>query len=607
MQHTKNEPFSSAAAYRSSMSPPLPQASSSFSPSSHPVSNGAIAAAGYERAPLVKSPPPASTLVIQEPVPSPSPSPAPAVSTDASHRNGKAGDALSAKSSNKRDGTASISKSNRSSGATSWFYGGPDSFIRVPSRIAFLYILASTVEAVIVITLVAFIFARIVTQVDNLTQDLKTISVYLAVFVFGCVFQVLMSWDAVRLKNTLQLIGVLIFNLALTVTAAIEIRQVRDALNAQDRVAGGFPCPDDPNRLCRAQSLFPSVERYLIAVTAVCFLFEFLLAFLTFKLWKEFGWVIYQKIGADLRVRSMFFWYQLFVVFLKFTFFFGVGFTVIYLILVAETMDWEYGVTIAAVPIAIVALFAAGFAARREWTSLMVLSLLLMVAGLTYFVYKVTQVWLPGTRDEYTYVHTTITFISGFAIASLGLTLLNGCVCLFNFNQGLKPAHDAIGTFGGVHRQRKSRAGASGAATATGNGDAEAGVLDLDDANEMEAEKYEHAWTPHGADPRRGSRTMQGPVYGSSPGEMVFADRRTSGVQPYGLHSPTRPIPGSTPVYAPQPMVPAALQSGSPSHSPHPPSQQFYAQHQQQPMPDPNAAFLDAHQPRPTASRVSLD
>ncbi|KAJ9477135.1 hypothetical protein PHBOTO_000838 [Pseudozyma hubeiensis] len=590
------------------MSPPPRAPSASFSPPPHAVSNGAVAAAGYERVPPVNSAPPASTLVIQEPPAPSTPSPAPAAASGAP-RKGTAGEARSAKHSNNRDGAASISKSNRSSGGTSWLYGDSDSFIRVPSRNAFLYLVVTAIEAAIVITLVTFIFVRIVTQVDNLSQNLKTVSVYLAVFVFGCVFQVLISWDAVRLKNTMQLIGVLIFNLALTATAAIEIRQVRDALNAQDRVAGGFPCPDDPSRLCRANSLFPSVERYLIAVTGVCFVIEFFLIYLTFKLWKEFGWVIYQKIGADLRVRRMFFWYQLFIVFLKFAFFFGVGFTVIYLILVAQTTDWEYGVTIAAVPIAMVALFAAGFAVRREWTSLMVLSLLLMMAGMAYFVFKLTQVWLPGTRDEYTYVHTTITFISGFACASLGLTLLNGLICLFNFHKGLKPAHDAIGRFGGVHRQRKSR---SGPGVGAGNGDTEAAVLDLEDEeNDREGEKGQNGMTNGGPDPRMGGGAMQSPMCASPSGEMTFADRRASAVaQSYAMHSPTPASPGNGPLYAPQsphatPHIPASLQPASPMHSPRPTSQHFYPQQQQ--LPNPYTTLADSHPAKPTASRVSLD
>uniref|UniRef100_V5EGI8 Uncharacterized protein n=1 Tax=Kalmanozyma brasiliensis (strain GHG001) TaxID=1365824 RepID=V5EGI8_KALBG len=587
--HIANEePFSSAAAYRSSMSPvasPQPRPISSSAP------NGFAAGptpAGYERPHPAKSPPPASSLVIQDPASSPAPM------TASTAQRANTATARSARSS-KRDGTASISKSARSS-ATSWYPGSPNSPTRVPSRNAFLYILISTIEAAIIITLVAFIFARIVTEVDDFSQNLKTVSVYLAVFVFGCVFQVIISYDAVRLKNTMQLIGVLIFNIALTVTAALEIRQIRDALNAQDAIEGGIPCADDPNQLCAARNLFPTVERYLIAVSGVCFLAEFFLAAMTYKLWKDFGWIIYQKIGADLRVRRMFFWYQLFIVFLKFAFFFGVGFTVIYLILVAQTTDWEYAVTIAAVPVAMVALFAAGFAVRREWTSLMVVSLFLMIVGLVYFVYKLTQVWLPATRDEYTYVRMTITFISGFAILMLALTLLNGFVCLFNFHKGLKPAHDAIGTFGGVHRQRARKD------KDTGNNDD--GNADLDGT--VDAEKQPNGHRGSVVDSRRTSM-LQSPGY-SSYAEAPMQGRRMSTQPIYEANHGSAVPPALQPGGIASPIPHHAV---SPTQSP-PPT----ALHPQYGYPQqiPPQAYQPQAQPiaestplKPTASRVSLD
>ncbi|CCF53726.1 hypothetical protein NDA11_006952 [Ustilago hordei] len=634
-----DEPFSSAAAYRSPVASPPPRAPSSISHGAPPIPST------YERASALKSPPPpATSLVIQERgMPSNSPSPAPPngetpiLSSPTQRGTGArttttAADSRSACTASKRDATASISKSARSS-TTSWFYGGPNSFIRVPSKMAALYILVTFIEAAIVIALVGYTFGRIVAEVENFTQNLKTVSIYLAVFVFGCVFQVLVAWDAVRLKNTMQLIGVLIFNIALTITAAIEIGQVRDALNVQDSIAGGITCPDDPSRLCRARSLFPDIERYLIVVTATCGVAEFFMLYLSFKLWKEFGWIIYQKIGADLKVRNMFFWYQLFIVFLKFSFFFGVGFTVIYLILVADTTDWEYGVTIAAVPIAIVSLFAAGFAVRREWSSLMVLSLFLMIAGLTYFVYKLTQVWVPATADQYMYVHTTITFISGFAILSLGLTWLNGIICLLNFHKGLKPAHDAIGTFGGVRRTR---------ARGERNGESEGAALDL----ERDVEPKEHSETstpyipPHrgslfghgggggtpvgGIDPRRGSNMIASPVYSysshgghgaaSPPPSAMMVDRRTSGAGPHAYNPPPMAATlGNAPVLAPQPILAAAPLSPHASMGSPPPTQMQAAPPPQQsiyhqlPTQVPSQAFVDAHQPRPSTTRISLD
>ncbi|PWN48342.1 hypothetical protein IE53DRAFT_412397 [Violaceomyces palustris] len=331
----------------------------------------------------------------------------------------------------------------------------PYAWFRVPSKMASAFMLTILIEAVVVTTMVAIAFGIIQTRIYSEVQDLKTVPVYLSIFVFGMIFEVVVGFDAVRLKNTIQVIGVSIFNVALTITAALEITQVRDSLRAQDELAGGIPCRDDPSMLCATQdTIYPTVQKFLIVVPIVCGVAQVPIVYFTFKLWSEFGWDVYKRIGADLRIRNMFVYYQTFIVLIKFTFFFGVGFTMAYLILVASTTEWTFGVTVAAVPIAIAALLAAGFAVRREITSLMSLALFLMLAGVVYFIYKLVTVWSPSTRQDYAYVKLTLTFFSAFAILSLLLTLTNGIVCLLNFNKGLKQAHDSIGKFGGVRRKR---------------------------------------------------------------------------------------------------------------------------------------------------------
>lgn len=149
------------------------------------------------------------------------------------------------------------------------------------------------VEAIVVITMVAIVFGLIQvsesflrrrrassetpsffsqTRVDDRNnQDLKTVPVYLSIFVLGVIFEFGIALDAARLKNTIQVsptvrivpsrsipshapslfqcIGVAVFNVALIITAALEISQVRDALTIQDQDFGGIPCRDDPSRV----------------------------------------------------------------------------------------------------------------------------------------------------------------------------------------------------------------------------------------------------------------------------------------------------------------------------------------------------------------------
>lgn len=199
----------------------------------------------------------------------------------------------------------------------------------LPNRWAGAWMIAIFLESAVCIVMAALAFGYIQARVDREVQDLKTMSVYLALLLVGMVFQFLIALDAVRLKNTLQVVGVLVFNIAMCVAAALEIPQVRDALLAQDRAGGGVKCQaaDTVSRCDAISSLVPKVRAFLIVVPIVIGVWEFILLSIAWRLWKEFSWSIYTNIGADLKLRNRYLWYQVYVVFLKFTFIFGIFFT----------------------------------------------------------------------------------------------------------------------------------------------------------------------------------------------------------------------------------------------------------------------------------------
>lgn len=60
-----------------------------------------------------------------------------------------------------------------------------------------------------------------------------------------------------------------------------------------------------------------------------------------------------------------------------------------YLILIADQSRWQFPVNIAALPLAVLILFFCAIAVRKEWTALMLLSILGFIAGELYFVYQV--------------------------------------------------------------------------------------------------------------------------------------------------------------------------------------------------------------------------
>ncbi|CAO1638460.1 unnamed protein product [Sympodiomycopsis kandeliae] len=317
----------------------------------------------------------------------------------------------------------------------------------VPSFSSGLFLAVVIVEALAVLGLVISVFAIVQLRTEVLTQDAKTVPVFLALFVFGMVYLVLVALDAFRLHNTIQIIGVLVFNLALLITAALQVSQVRAAFDNQDRYGRGVPCQDRPGRRCGAVStLYPAVKPQLIATPIIIAVAEAAIIYLTFRLWQDFGWQIYRKIGADLIKRKMMLVYQVFVVFLKFDFFFGTAFCLAYLILVSQHHDAEFGLTIAALPAAIIVLILSAVAVRKEVYTLMIFCILCMIAGIVYFVFKITRIFEPGTEEEYRTVRLSMTFFSVFSIASLLATVILAIWCTFNFGKGLRDAHESLGT-----------------------------------------------------------------------------------------------------------------------------------------------------------------
>lgn len=284
----------------------------------------------------------------------------------------------------------------------------------------------------------------------TLTQDAKTVPVFLALFVFGMLWFVILVLDAFRLSNAIQIMGCVVYNIALLVTAALEVTQIRTSLENQDRFGSGVLCPGNqaPNtgRRCGAvRTLYPAIQPQLIATAVIIGVAQLPLTWLMWKVSQDHGWQIYKMLGADLAKRRMMLIYQVFVVFLKFDFFFGTAFCIAYLILVSDRDDAEFGLTIAALPAAVAALLSSAFAVRKEIYSLMSVCIAIMFAGGAYFIYKLTRIFSSETEEEYRTVRLSMTFFSVFSIVSLAATIVLAILCMVNFGRGLKEAHESMG------------------------------------------------------------------------------------------------------------------------------------------------------------------
>lgn len=128
----------------------------------------------------------------------------------------------------------------------------------------------------------------------------RTIPTYLTLFIFGFLYQLVLVYDSLRMKNTIQVIGLCLYNVGMLIYAAIQFDQVDRAIGTLKTL--GYITSND--------QLWTDVKPYLLAVPCIIAFFTVALSFIAWKLYDEFAWTIYKHISADLRMKRRFLTFQ---------------------------------------------------------------------------------------------------------------------------------------------------------------------------------------------------------------------------------------------------------------------------------------------------------
>lgn len=105
-------------------------------------------------------------------------------------------------------------------------------------------------------------------------------------------------YDALRLKNTIQVIGLCVYNIGLLIYAAVQMDQIKQAV--EDLAA--------TNTIDRR--IWSEAQPFLVAIPCVIALGTVLLSVVAWKLYDEFAWTIYKHISADLRMKRRYLTFQ---------------------------------------------------------------------------------------------------------------------------------------------------------------------------------------------------------------------------------------------------------------------------------------------------------
>ncbi|TFY72648.1 hypothetical protein EVG20_g358 [Dentipellis fragilis] len=311
-----------------------------------------------------------------------------------------------------------------------------------------LYIFTVLVETAIDLGIEGDLLLRFHQAEDGLSDQTlaKKMPVYLGVFAFAqyvspamparstlmrlaSVFQFGMALDAVYARNTLQFISLAIFNALFLVYSIIQSSEIKRSL-------GQLQDPDGSTKL--SVNVLTTVLPIVIAVAEVAYIA------LGWKIYTEFGWKVYKFLGADRRIKKMFAHYQIFQCLVKFDVFFFVSFSVQFIWLVLQSHNWEFYITVAALPFSVVLLVEGHLAARYEHRMMMYTFMAGCGGALVYFCYKFIKVLIHKDDDDFISVWQSLTIFSVIAIILLVATIVYAIIVMRNFGRGLKDQSTSI-------------------------------------------------------------------------------------------------------------------------------------------------------------------
>ena len=152
---------------------------------------------------------------------------------------------------------------------------------------------------------VSYVFAKFQTNLEDVASGsvlALTVPTTLTLFLFAFIYEVVLVFDALRLKNTIQVIGLCLCNIGLVIYAAVQIKSIKDSAT---RLRAGRRMSQ-----VHVNEFLESTRPYLTAIPCILSVGSIAMSFVAYKLYDEFAWTIYKQISADLRLKRRYLAFQ---------------------------------------------------------------------------------------------------------------------------------------------------------------------------------------------------------------------------------------------------------------------------------------------------------
>jgi hypothetical protein len=168
------------------------------------------------------------------------------------------------------------------------------------------FALIAVAQAIIALAIEGYVFGQFeVNLFENSrnTSASHSVPTYLALFIFGFLYQLVLVYDALRAKNTIQVIGLCLYNVGMVIYSGVQIAQVKEAIDGLIMPPTGGEAQINPE-------IWDKLHWFLLACPCIIALGTILLSGVAWKLYHEFAWTIYKNISADLRLKRRYLTFQ---------------------------------------------------------------------------------------------------------------------------------------------------------------------------------------------------------------------------------------------------------------------------------------------------------
>ncbi|GIJ91886.1 hypothetical protein Asppvi_010861 [Aspergillus pseudoviridinutans] len=270
-------------------------------------------------------------------------------------------------------------------------------------------------ETLATVGIESWVLVSMLNELDKIDKSEATLRIqsFLGLYIFALLYELALSYDALRRKNTFQLVGLCICNLGLFIYGIIQMREIRETVT--EVVAD----------TSRSNSIWSTYQIELILVPVFLGVGTAIMAFVTWKLRAEFSWSIYKDISADLRMNRRYTVYQVYIALLKFDWFFIFGTQLQILLSIQDFNNEEFMINAAMVPVAIITLALAAFFCRREKRKSLVIVMFFMAAILTSIIKTMFQMYRLTDNSGLSAFKTSLTLFAAIATFLISSTLVN--------------------------------------------------------------------------------------------------------------------------------------------------------------------------------------